>query len=59
VLTHRAILREVWGPEYAAEMQYLRNVIASLRRKLERDPGHPEHIVTEPGTGFRFRALRA
>jgi two-component system, OmpR family, KDP operon response regulator KdpE len=59
VLTHRAILREVWGPEYTSEMQYLRNVIASLRRKLERDPSNPEYLVTEPGTGYRFRALPA
>jgi two-component system KDP operon response regulator KdpE len=59
VLTHRAILREVWGPEYAGEMQYLRNVIASLRRKLERDPAHPDYLVTEPGSGYRFRALPA
>jgi len=57
VVTHRAILREVWGPEYTGETQYLRNIIASLRRKLERDAEHPSYLVTEPGSGYRFRAL--
>ncbi|MER3421735.1 MAG: DNA-binding response regulator [Chloroflexota bacterium] len=55
VLTHSMILRAVWGPEYAHETQYLRNVVLSLRRKLERDPSHPRYIVTEPGVGYRFR----
>lgn len=55
VLTHSMILRAVWGPEYAHETQYLRNVVLSLRRKLERDPSHPRYIVTEPGIGYRFR----
>jgi two-component system KDP operon response regulator KdpE len=55
VLTHSMILRTVWGPEYARETQYLRNVVLSLRRKLERDPSHPRYIVTEPGIGYRFR----
>lgn len=55
VLTHSMILRAVWGPEYAHETQYLRNIVLSLRRKLERDPSHPRYIVTEPGIGYRFR----
>lgn len=55
VLTHTSILRTVWGAEYAGETQYLRNVVLALRRKLERDPSHPLHIVTEPGVGYRFR----
>lgn len=58
VLTHRDILREVWGPEYTRELQYLRNIIASLRRKLEHDPANPVYLVTEPGAGYRFRALQ-
>ncbi len=58
VLTHGAILREVWGPEYTRETQYLRNIINSLRRKIERDPAHPAYLVTEPGIGYRFRALQ-
>jgi two-component system KDP operon response regulator KdpE len=55
VLTHTLILRAVWGPEYAAETQYLRNIVLSLRRKLEPDPTHPTYILTEPGVGYRFR----
>lgn len=57
VLTHRDILREVWGPEYIGEAQYLRNIMTSLRRKLEPDPAEPRYLVTEPGTGYRFRAM--
>lgn len=57
ILTHSAILRQVWGPEYAGETQYLRNIINSLRRKIEPDAAHPTHIVTEPGIGYRFRAF--
>jgi two-component system, OmpR family, KDP operon response regulator KdpE len=55
VLTHTLILRAVWGPEYAGETQYLRNVVLSLRRKLEADPANPAYILTEPGIGYRFR----
>ena len=55
-LTNAIILRAVWGAEYAHEAQYLRNVVLSLRRKLERDPTRPQYIVTEPGVGYRFRA---
>src|SRR5262249_37850002 len=57
VLTQRMILREVWGPDYVGESQYLRNIITSLRRKLEEDPAHPRLILTEIGTGYRFRAF--
>ena len=55
-LTHALILRAVWGPEYAAATQYLRNVVLSLRRKLEVDPARPRFILTEPGVGYRFAA---
>ncbi|MGH2584944.1 MAG: response regulator [Dehalococcoidia bacterium] len=54
VLTHTLILRAVWGPEYASETQYLRNIVLGLRRKLEPDPAHPVYILTEPGIGYRF-----
>lgn len=57
VLTSGFILRTVWGPEYTGETQYLRNIVASLRRKLEYAPLHPSCIVTEPGVGYRFRIL--
>jgi two-component system KDP operon response regulator KdpE len=56
VLTHTVILREVWGNEYTAETQYLRNVILSLRRKVEEDPARPKLIVTEPGIGYRIQS---
>ena len=54
VLTHGQLLREVWGPEYEHEMQYLRVYVAALRRKLEADPANPTLLVTEPGVGYRL-----
>ena len=56
VLTHSVILREVWGAEYESETQYLRNVVMSLRRKLEVDPSRPAMLLTEPGVGYRVRS---
>ena len=55
VLTHTLILRSVWGPEYSAETQYLRNVVLALRRKLEADPARPRFLLTEPGIGYCLR----
>jgi two-component system KDP operon response regulator KdpE len=55
VLTHGYLLRTVWGPEYEGESQLLRVFIGQLRRKVERDPSRPQHILTEPGVGYRFR----
>jgi two-component system KDP operon response regulator KdpE len=54
VLTHRAILTAVWGPEYAEHVEYLRVYMRQLRKKLEADPEHPEILTTEPGIGYRF-----
>jgi two-component system KDP operon response regulator KdpE len=48
------LLREVWGPKYATETHYLRVFLAQLRRKLEDDPSHPAHLLTEAGMGYRF-----
>ena len=48
------LLREVWGPAYTAETGYLRIYAAQLRRKLEKDPAHPRHIITQPGMGYIF-----
>ncbi len=55
VLTHGYLLRTVWGPEYEGESQLLRVFVGQLRRKIERDPARPRHILTEPGVGYRFR----
>ena len=48
------LLQEVWGPAYGTETNYLRVYMAQLRRKLEPDPAHPRHLLTEPGMGYRF-----
>ena len=49
------LLKEVWGPAYAKETHYLRVYLAQLRRKLENDPSHPVHLLTEAGMGYRFQ----
>jgi two-component system KDP operon response regulator KdpE len=54
VLTHRQILRQVWGPQYEEETPYLRVYVAQLRRKLEADPANPALLLTEPGVGYRL-----
>jgi two-component system, OmpR family, KDP operon response regulator KdpE len=55
LLSQRALLHDVWGPQYSTETNYLRQYMARLRRKLEADPTHPRHLLTEPGMGYRFR----
>ena len=50
----RQLLQEVWGPGYSDETHYLRVYSALLRRKLEQDPAHPRHIITQPGMGYIF-----
>lgn len=54
VLTHSYLLRTVWGPSCEKEVQYLRVYIGQIRRKLERDPSRPRHIITDPGVGYRL-----
>ncbi|MFD7921871.1 response regulator [Streptomyces sp. NPDC059740] len=56
LVSQRQLLQEVWGPSYGTETNYLRVYMAQLRRKLEADPSHPRHFVTEPGMGYRFEA---
>ncbi len=54
VLTHKTLLREVWGPGSLGETQYLRVFMANLRRKLETDPAQPRYLMTEIGVGYRL-----
>lgn len=55
VLTHRQLLREVWGPPYADQTQYLRVYMAQLRHKLGDNPARPRFLINEPGVGYRFK----
>ncbi|MBF0309694.1 MAG: response regulator [Magnetococcales bacterium] len=54
VLTHRTLLREVWGPNQSESTHYLRVYMSNLRRKLEEDPNQPKHLLTESGVGYRL-----
>jgi len=54
VLTHRALLQAVWGPDYGEQTEYLRVFVNQLRRKLEPDPAQPRYLLTEPWVGYRF-----
>jgi two-component system, OmpR family, KDP operon response regulator KdpE len=57
VLTHRQLLKQVWGPGYETESHLLRVNISNLRQKIELDPTQPQFIITEPGVGYRFNDL--
>ena len=54
VVTHRQLLREVWGPNAEEQSHYLRVYMAHLRRKLEKNPAQPRYLVTEAGVGYRL-----
>ncbi|WP_216208943.1 response regulator [Amycolatopsis aidingensis] len=54
LVAQKQLLHEVWGPAYDTESHYLRVYLAQLRRKLEREPSRPKHLLTEPGMGYRF-----
>lgn len=54
VLTHRLILQRVWGEEYHSEREYIRVFIGRLRRKIEKDPENPLHLITVPGVGYQL-----
>jgi len=54
VLTHRQLLHAVWGPNHGEDTHYLRVYMGQLRKKIERDPAQPRHLVTETGIGYRF-----
>lgn len=55
VVTHRQLLRDVWGPPYVEQTHYLRVFMGQLRHKLERDPAHPRFLLNEPGVGYRLK----
>jgi two-component system, OmpR family, KDP operon response regulator KdpE len=57
MLTHKQILREVWGTAHVEDMQYLRVYVRQLREKIEVDPARPHYIITEPGIGYRMEVL--
>jgi two-component system, OmpR family, KDP operon response regulator KdpE len=56
VITHRQLLKEVWGPPYVDHTQYLRVFMGQLRQKLEIDPARPQYLLNEPGVGYRLKA---
>ena len=55
VMTHRQLLREIWGPNAVEEIHYLRVHMGALRRKIEADPARPQWLLTEAGVGYRLR----
>jgi two-component system KDP operon response regulator KdpE len=55
LVTHRRLLREVWGPAYETETHYLRVHVAHIRSKIEPEPARPRYLITEPGVGYRLR----
>jgi two-component system, OmpR family, KDP operon response regulator KdpE len=58
LVSQRHLLEQVWGPTYTTETHYLRQYMAQLRRKLEDNPARPQHLITEPGMGYRLHATR-
>ena len=54
LMTHPTILREIWGPAYAEESNYLHVYVSHLRRKIEPDPARPRYILNQPGVGYRL-----
>lgn len=54
IVPHENLLKAAWGPTYGQESNYLRVYVSQLRRKLERDPSRPRHLLTEPGLGYRL-----
>ena len=54
-IAHTKLLQAVWGPDYGDEVEYLRTFINQVRKKIEKDPAHPKHVITEPWVGYRFQ----
>jgi two-component system KDP operon response regulator KdpE len=57
VLTHQQLIKKIWGGNYEADAHLLRVNVSNLRRKIERDPSKPQHIITEPGIGYRLKEI--
>jgi two-component system KDP operon response regulator KdpE len=55
LITHRQLLKEVWGPSHIEQTQYLRVYMTQLRRKIEKEPASPRFLINEPGIGYRFK----
>lgn len=54
-VAHVKLLQAVWGPDYGDEVEYLRTFINQVRKKIEKDPAHPKHVITEPWVGYKFQ----
>ena len=54
-IAHTKLLQAVWGPDYGDEVEYLRTFINQVRKKIEQDPTHPKHVITEPWVGYKFQ----
>ena len=54
-IAHVKLLQVVWGPDYGDEVEYLRTFINQVRKKIEKDPAHPKHVITEPWVGYKFQ----
>jgi two-component system KDP operon response regulator KdpE len=54
-IPHVKLLQAVWGPDYGDEVEYLRTFINQVRKKIEKDPAHPTHVITEPWVGYKFQ----
>ncbi|WP_199899177.1 response regulator transcription factor [Sneathiella glossodoripedis] len=57
MITHKQVLKDVWGPAHADDMQYLRVYVSQLREKIEPEPKSPSYVVTEPGVGYRMEVF--
>lgn len=54
-MAHVKLLQAIWGPDYGDEVEYLRTFINQVRKKIEKDPAHPKHVITEPWVGYKFQ----
>jgi two-component system KDP operon response regulator KdpE len=54
VLTHSSVIKSIWGPHSTHQAEYLRVLVAALRKKIERDPNHPRYLITDPWVGYRL-----